>query len=93
MLNLFEKGKVSSSSCLAVTLQWTTAFLSRLNLCSEGVLWGLEGRSVDTEARGFLFAGCAVGTSMEGLCWARIESEQHLCHQSVTSESQQAGLG
>lgn len=59
----------------------------------EGVLWGLGGRSVDIEARGFLFAGCVVGTSMKGPCWARTESRQHLCHQSVTSESQQAGLG
>lgn len=59
----------------------------------EGVLWGHGHRSVDVEARGFLFAGRVVGTSMKGLCQARTESKQHLCHQSVTSESRQTGLG
>lgn len=53
----------------------------------EGVLWGCGGTSVDIEARGFLFAGCMVGTSIKGLCQARTESKRHLCHQSVTSES------
>lgn len=59
----------------------------------EGVPWGLGGRSMDIEARGFLFAGGVGGTSGKGLCQARTESKAHLCHQSVTSESQQAGLG
>lgn len=68
---------MSSSSCLAATLQCMTAFPSRLSPHSE---WDLKEhflvvlgvRSVDIDKR---FVGHMVGTHMKGLCQARTESK------------------